>query len=190
MKTLTLCLLLLSSPAHADSWMLLRQTHGGDLKFDRNLSQEECEVARDRLLGLPATQEEKQTAKEKQEKEKREQQERIAKDIEKIVKACQALMGASTIVCDLEDTALEGYGFRNPKQTPCEISFYIVTCKGNTSPKEIRAFLTLLGKEGMRTSGYADSDDPMDYSEPESGATKTAECFHLKEEAGQKAGAK
>lgn len=45
------------------SWHLLTQSYGGTITLLKDLTQHECEFARARALGLPATDEEKAAAK-------------------------------------------------------------------------------------------------------------------------------
>lgn len=52
--------LLVPPAAHAGDrkWTLFSQTYGGKVEFSRGLSRKECEFARARSLGLPATKKE------------------------------------------------------------------------------------------------------------------------------------
>lgn len=53
--------------AQEHSWTLLTQTAGGKVNITRDLTEGECEYARNRVLGLPATDEERAAVKAAQE---------------------------------------------------------------------------------------------------------------------------
>ncbi|KKL95401.1 hypothetical protein LCGC14_1854960 [marine sediment metagenome] len=46
-----------------EAWVLFTQTEGGNISMTRGLTEYECEFARNRALGLPATDEERQNFK-------------------------------------------------------------------------------------------------------------------------------
>lgn len=73
-------MILIATPVRANehSWHLLTQTERGMISLLKDLTRHECEFARARALGLPATDEEKATANRQIEVEQREHEQRRA----------------------------------------------------------------------------------------------------------------